>query len=111
MLCGYHIQNNEVEQQIGIKFSVKLEHSYAETTGMVQNGFGDDAMNAAQIKVWHKCFKDGLESVQSDPHSGGLQEAEQLRMLNTCMGYNQQRLVTDCVRTRNRFRDSKSYCV
>ena len=37
---------------------------------MVQRAFGDDAMSAAQIKVRHKCFKDGQESVQSDPHPG-----------------------------------------
>ena len=22
------------------------------------------------MKVWHKCFKDGQESVENDPHSG-----------------------------------------
>ena len=27
-------------------------------------------MRAAQIKVWHKRFKDGWESVESDSHSG-----------------------------------------
>ena len=27
-------------------------------------------MSAAQIKVWHKCFKYGQESVESDPCSG-----------------------------------------
>ena len=27
-------------------------------------------MSAAQMKVWHKCFKDSQESVESDPHSG-----------------------------------------
>ena len=27
-------------------------------------------MSAAQIKVWHKCFKDGQQSIDSDPHSG-----------------------------------------
>ena len=27
-------------------------------------------MSAAQIKVWHKCFKDGGESDESDSHSG-----------------------------------------
>ena len=37
---------------------------------MIQKPFGDDAMRAAQIKVWHKCFKDGQESVESDPCSG-----------------------------------------
>ena len=37
---------------------------------MIQKFWGDDAMSAVQIKVWHKCFKDGWESVESDPHSG-----------------------------------------
>ena len=37
---------------------------------MIHRLLGDDAMRAAQIKVWHKCFKDGPESVESDPHSG-----------------------------------------
>ena len=37
---------------------------------MIQKGFGDDAMSAAQIEVWHKCFKDGRESTESDPCSG-----------------------------------------
>ena len=37
---------------------------------MIQKAFGDDAMSAEQIKVWHKCFKDGREFVESDPCSG-----------------------------------------
>ena len=37
---------------------------------MIQKAFRDDAMSAAQIQVWHKHFKDGQESVESDPHSG-----------------------------------------
>ena len=37
---------------------------------MIQKAFKHDAMSAAQIKVWNKCFKDGRESVESDPHSG-----------------------------------------
>ena len=37
---------------------------------MIQEAFEDNAMSAAQMKVWHKCFKDGQESVESDPHSG-----------------------------------------
>ena len=36
---------------------------------MIQKAFGDDAMSAVQIKVWHKCFQDGRESVESDPRS------------------------------------------
>ena len=54
---------------------------------MIQKAFGDDAMSAAQIKVWHKHFKDGRESVER-PHwkafyvLEGLQQAEHLRMLD-----------------------------
>ena len=37
---------------------------------MILKAFRDDAMSAAQIKVWHEHFKDGRESVVSDPRSG-----------------------------------------
>ena len=37
---------------------------------MFQKAFRDDAMSAVQIKVWYKRFKDGQESVESDPCSG-----------------------------------------
>ena len=37
---------------------------------MIQKAFRDDAMSAVQIKVWHKCFKDGRESVESGPQCG-----------------------------------------
>ena len=37
---------------------------------MIQKAFRDDAMIAAQINIWHRCFKDGRESVESDPRSG-----------------------------------------
>ena len=71
------------EQRVCIKFCVKLEHSSAESIWKIQKAFGDDAMSAVQIKVWHKHFKDGRESVESDPHIlQGLQQAEWLRMLN-----------------------------
>ena len=60
----------QVEQQVCTKFCIKLERSSAETIQMTQKAFRDDAMNAAQIKVWHKCFKDSQEALESDPHSG-----------------------------------------
>ena len=59
-----------VEQQICIEFCIKLECSSMETIQMIQMAFRDDAMSIVQIKVWHRCFKDGQESVESDPHSG-----------------------------------------
>ena len=36
---------------------------------MIQEAFRDDGMSAVEIKVWHKCFKDGRDSFGSDPHS------------------------------------------
>ena len=59
-----------VEQRICIKFCIKFEHSFVETIWMIQKVFRDDARSAAQIRVWHKCFKDVWESVESDPCSG-----------------------------------------
>ena len=58
-----------VEQQICIKFCIKLEHSSMKTIHMIQKAFGDDAMSTVKMKVWHKCFKDGWESVESVLHS------------------------------------------
>ena len=60
----------QVEQQIWIKFCLKLEHSPVETIQMIQKAFRGNAMSVPQIKLWHKCFKDGRESAESDPHSG-----------------------------------------
>ena len=37
---------------------------------MILKDFRHDTMSAVRIKMWHKCFKDGQESVESDPHSG-----------------------------------------
>ena len=39
-----------VEQQICIKFYVKLEHSSAEIIQMTQKALGDNVMSAVQIK-------------------------------------------------------------
>ena len=60
----------QIEQQICIRFCIKLKHSSMETIQMIQKAFRADAMSAAQIKLWHKCFKDGWESVESDSCSG-----------------------------------------
>ena len=59
-----------VEQRICNKFCVKLEHSSTETIWMIQKVFRDNTMSAIQIKLWHKCFKDGRESVESNPCPG-----------------------------------------
>jgi len=37
---------------------------------MIKKAFGDYSLSEAQIKVWYRRFKDGWESVESDPRSG-----------------------------------------
>jgi len=41
-----------------------------ETIQMIKKAFGDESLSEAQIKFWYRRFKDGWESVESDPHSG-----------------------------------------
>ena len=43
-----------------------------ESIQMIQKAFRNNVMSVVQIKVWHKYFKDGRESVESDPRSGRL---------------------------------------
>ena len=73
MYCGAVTfkMTERVEQGICIKFCSKLEQSSVDTIWMIQKTFRDDAVSAAQVEVWHKSFKDGQESVESDPRSGG----------------------------------------
>ena len=49
---------------------IELKHSSMETIQMIQKSLRDNAVSAAQIKMWYKCFKDGWESVESDPCFG-----------------------------------------
>ena len=59
-----------VDQLVCIILCVKFEHFSEETVRMILEAFGDNAMSTVKIKVWCKSFKDGQESVESDPHSG-----------------------------------------
>ena len=49
---------------------IELKHSSMETIQMIQKFLRDNAVSAAQIKMWYKWFKDGWESAESDPRSG-----------------------------------------
>ena len=69
---------------------------------MIQKDFGDNAMSAGQIKVWHKCSKDGRESVESNPCSG--RPATSITPENVEHEWgaidNHQRSVIDSMRTK-----------
>ena len=49
---------------------MKLEHSSVQIIQMIQKAFRDNAMSVVQIKLWHKDFKNGQESVESNLCSG-----------------------------------------
>ena len=70
VLCGHHIQNDWGSRAMKTQFCAKLSLSPAETIWTIQNASRDNAMSGAQIKVWHKLFKDHWESVESDARSG-----------------------------------------
>ena len=65
---------------------------------MIQKAFGDNAMNAAQMTVWHKLFKDGQESVENDPRSGRPAMSRAPEKLNV-YGLQSAKIMTDSVRT------------
>jgi hypothetical protein len=59
-----------VDQQNCIKFCFKLGHLTVETIRMIKKAFKDDSAGEVQIKFWYQHFKNGWESVESDPCSG-----------------------------------------
>ena len=89
-----------VEQWICIKFCVKLAHSSMETIRMIQKAFGDNAVSAEQIKVWHGTNASKMvENLLKVIHVlEGRQQIEQLRMLNL---YGMQLKI--CVRSQSAY--------
>jgi hypothetical protein len=59
-----------MEQWYCIKFCQKLGGSKAETIRKIQQAFGDDAVDATQIKEWFNLYKGGRTLADSDQHSG-----------------------------------------
>ena len=96
------------EQWICIKFFIKLENSFMETIQMVQKAFRDDARNAVQIKLWHKCFKDGQERWKRSTFWKACDKQNTWECW-MCKGCNQQRSTTDSARARSWSGDSKNH--
>jgi len=60
----------KMEQRCCVKFCQKLDDTQTETIKKIQQVFGDVALSPTQIKEWYKRFKNGRESVESEPRSG-----------------------------------------
>ena len=59
-----------MEQQVNLKFLVKLGKKPTECLEMLQNVYGDDCMSCTRVFEWHKHVKSGREDVEDDPKSG-----------------------------------------
>jgi len=58
------------EQQIYMKFCVKIGKYVTETFEMLKITFEEEAMCRTQTYEWWKCFKEGRTSDDDDPRSG-----------------------------------------
>ena len=60
----------ELEQQMNIKFLVKLGKNGNEIREMLVQGYGDNAMKRTAVYKWVKRFSEGRESVTDEERSG-----------------------------------------
>ena len=59
-----------IEQQINLKFLVRLRKTATETLKLLQEVYGDDTMSITRLFEWHRRFKEGREEVEDDHRSG-----------------------------------------
>ena len=59
-----------VEQQINLKFLVRLGKTPTETLKLLQEVYGDDTMSRIRLFEWHRRFEEGREEVEDDRRSG-----------------------------------------
>jgi hypothetical protein len=59
---------SETEQRASIKFCVLLGKSFSETLELIKKDYLSDAYSITRVYDWHKKFKDGRKSIESDPH-------------------------------------------
>ena len=59
-----------IEQEIDIKFCVKLGKTATEALNMLRDVYGDSSMSVTRVFEWHKRFVEGREDVEDDPKSG-----------------------------------------
>jgi len=64
------MSDKNLEQQINIKFYVKIGISASETLALLTGAYGGYVMKKSSVFEWHRQFKEGREDVQDDPRSG-----------------------------------------
>jgi len=67
---GGKMSDKNMEQQINIKFCVKIGKSANETLALLTVAYGEYVMKKSSVFEWHRRFKEGREDVQDNPRSG-----------------------------------------
>ena len=63
------MQRISVEQQINLKFLVRLEKTPTEALKLLQEVYADDTMSRTRLFEWHRRFKEGKKEVEDDHRS------------------------------------------
>ena len=61
---------SQLEQWINIKFWNKLGKTAAETFQMMEEVYGDDALNRSVVFTWHRRFSQGRDYLENDVPTG-----------------------------------------
>ena len=73
------VGNTRMEQQINLKFLVKLRKSPTECFKLLTEVYYEDVMSRPRVFEWHKRFKSGREEVEDDPRSGDLPQQKLIK--------------------------------
>jgi hypothetical protein len=68
--AGGKMSDKNLEQQINIKFCVKIGKSTSETLDLLTVVYAEYALKKLSVFERHRRFKKGREDVQDDPRSG-----------------------------------------
>jgi len=72
--------DKNLDQQMNIKFCVKIGKSATETLILLTVAYGEYAMKKSSVFEWHRQFKEGREDVQDDQRSGQPKTEGQMQM-------------------------------
>ena len=71
-----------VEQQINLKFLVRLGKTPTEALKLLQEVYGDDTMSRTRLFEWFRRFKEEERRWNMIAGVGGHPQAEQMKMLS-----------------------------
>ncbi|PNF43206.1 hypothetical protein B7P43_G15662 [Cryptotermes secundus] len=69
-ICAVRRMNIQLEQQVNIKFCVKLGKTATETLQLLHDADSNEALFRARVFEWHRQFVSGRVSMEDDTRSG-----------------------------------------